>query len=459
MLKKLSAFIFASLFVLASNGVMAEQIDGMVSSGGPAAPAGLQDLHVNPGGLGDALIFGYYNARNSINLIRIVNTDTQNGVIGKLRFREGEYSEEVLDFLICLSPGDQFTAWVVDPELLGLGAGPALFVKGDAADNLTGFLIGDDDTVTVPDQTSWDSVYFKYSATGAADTVSMDDTKEGYFEFIATAGVDAGGHTGWTNIIGSGSDGSDACAEFAGNPPVEDRTDTPNSLMGSVFMINWNTFFASTFAYDATPLANFATIIGGVSTTTDAPLWDDATAGLNGVNYVLTKKDLYGMYDVETYIGGATDYIVTFPTKAEIKVAGFTDIYFPHDDIMAGHNCTQISVKMFDDEEDSPSTETGFSPGKEQKDYLCYEVNYIGGGADSISIFDTVLNVADIVNIGKGKFNIGWVNIGFLDGKTDATPDSAAGMPCVAYELQSYCSGYLTHMLPMKYGVDITTAD
>ena len=452
MFKKLSVFICVSLFVLASGGVMAAQIDGMASSAGPAAPAGLQDLHVNPGGLGDALIFGYYNARNSLNLIRLVNTNTQDGVVGKLRFREGEYSEEVLDFLVCLSPGDQFTVWVVDPEIFGLGSGPALLIKGDAADNLTGFLVGDDDTITVPDQDSWDSVYFKYSATGAADTVSMDDTKEGYFEFIATKGIAAGGHTGWPTVIGD----SDACADFALNAQGENQTNTPNSLMGSVFMFNFNTFFGSTYAYDATALANFATTINNVGTTTDAPMWADATAGLNGVNYVLTKKDLYGMYDVQDYLAGATDYIVTFPTKHEIKSWGGTAIYFPHDDVMAGHNCTQISVKMFDDEEDQPSTETGFSPGKEQKDYLCCEVNYIGGGVDSAPIFDTALNFADITNIGKGKFNIGWVNIQFLDGVTSASPDSTAGMPTVAYELQGYCDSYLSHMLPMKYDVEIT---
>jgi hypothetical protein len=449
MFKKLSVFICVSLFVLASGGVMAAQIDGMASSGGPPPPAELQDLHVNPGGLGDALIFGYYNARNSLNLIRLVNTNTQDGVVGKLRFREGEYSEEVLDFLVCLSPGDQFTVWVVDPEIFGLGAGPALLIKGDAADNLTEFLVGDGDTITVPDQDSWDSVYFKYSATGAADTVSRDDTKEGYFEFIATKGIKAGGHTGWLSVI----ENSDACADFALNAQGEDQIDTPNSLMGSVFMFNFNTFFNSTYAYDATALANFATIIDGVGTTTDEPLWVDATAGLLGVNYVLTKRSLYGMYDVQDYLAGATDYIVTFPTKKEILEAGLTSIYFPHDDVMAGHNCTQIMVKMFDDEEDSPSTETGFSPGKEQKDYLCCEVNYIGGGVDSARIFDTSLNFADITNIGKGKFDIGWVNIQFLEGETSATNSTTVGMPCVAYELQGYCDSYLSHMLPMKYDV------
>lgn len=454
MFKKLGAFIFASLFILASSGVMAAQIDGMVSSAGPLPSSSLQDLHVNPGGLGDALIFGYYNARHSVDMIRIVNTDPNNGVVGKLRFREGKKSEEVLDFLICLSPGDQFTAWIVDPELLGLPAGPALLIKGNAADNPTGFLVGDSGTITVPDQNKWNSVYFRYSATGAASTVSMDDTKEGYFEFIATKGVNAGGHSGWASIIPD----SKACADFAMNSQGDTEMDTPNSLMGSVFIFNFNTAFPSTFAYDATALANFATTIPAVTTTTDAPLWKDATAGLRGVNYVLTKKDLYGMYDVQDYLVGATDYIVSFPTKHEIKAIGATDIYFPHDDIKAGYNCTQINVDLYDDNETQPSTETGFSPGKEQKDYLCYEVNYIGGGADSAPIFDTTLNLTSVTNIGKDPFNIGWLKIGFVDGSTDATPDSASGMPCIGYELQSYFNGYLTHMLPMKYDVQIKSS-
>jgi len=456
-MKKVKFLLVAMMIAFSAQMAAADQIDGLASTSGPAAPASLQDLYVNPGGLGDALLFGYYNARNSINLIRIVNTSTTTGVVGKMRFREGKLSEEVLDFLVCLSPGDQFTAWVVDPALFGLPNGPAMIVKG--SNNDTGFLVGDSDTVTVPG--GWSTASFKYSATGAASTVTMDDTKEGYFEFIATKGVNTGttdfegAHSAFAALIST----SEQCSEFA-LAPNESQTNTPNSLMGEVYVFNFNTAYPSTFNYDATVLANFADEIDNVSTTSDRPLWSHADSGLNGVNYVLTKSSFYAMYDVQSYLQGATDFIVTFPTKKEILQSGLGANYFPHTNVMTPYACTQVEYHIYDDAEHRPTTETGFSPGRVQNDYLCYEVNYIKGGESSQTIFDTALNSATIANIGKAagsvSFDFGWVEIDFVDGSTSATPDSTvSGIPAVGYEVQTWLGGALDGMSPMKYRVDV----
>ncbi|MCK7495056.1 MAG: hypothetical protein MZW92_31205 [Comamonadaceae bacterium] len=54
--------------------LQAAQVDGLANNGGPAS---LTAIFVNPGGIGDTLIYGYYNARGSLNFIRVVNTATQ----------------------------------------------------------------------------------------------------------------------------------------------------------------------------------------------------------------------------------------------------------------------------------------------------------------------------------------------------------------------------------------------
>ena len=96
MLKKAVLMVFAAMLLIAGAGIAsANQVDGMASGTGPALPAGLT-VSVNPGGLGDGLIYGYYNTREALTFFRVVNTSTTDAV-SKRRFRE-QRSAEILDF-------------------------------------------------------------------------------------------------------------------------------------------------------------------------------------------------------------------------------------------------------------------------------------------------------------------------------------------------------------------------
>ena len=107
MFKKAILTVLIAVFAVFSAGIAtAGQVDGLASNNGPALPSS-QDVYVNPGALGDALINGYYNARGAFNFLRVVNTSSL-GVAAKIRFREGDDSNEILDFFICLSPKDQW---------------------------------------------------------------------------------------------------------------------------------------------------------------------------------------------------------------------------------------------------------------------------------------------------------------------------------------------------------------
>ncbi|MCB1926944.1 MAG: hypothetical protein KDH17_02800 [Rhodocyclaceae bacterium] len=71
-------------------------------------------MQMNQGGLGNITVLPYYSAQNGNNtLISITNTDTTNGKVVKVRFRGAEWSDDVFDFQIFLSPGDVWTGAVV----------------------------------------------------------------------------------------------------------------------------------------------------------------------------------------------------------------------------------------------------------------------------------------------------------------------------------------------------------
>jgi len=453
MLRKLGVMLIVMMMVGGS--AWADQIDGMASSG-QAAPVGLNNLHVNPGGLGDALLFGYYNVRNGAAFIRLVNTDPNNGIVGKLRFREAKDSVEVRDFLICLSPSDQWTAWLVDPTLIGRPAGPALLLKGNNAAGL----IGDDDTVTVP--SGWDEVSF-----AAVTGVTEDDTLEGYFEFIATAAIPISREQ-WDDPVNPFD--SDMCKAYASNPDVmvPRGFDAGMVLMGSVHIFDASNILLPTYAYNAAAIANFENdTIWPVSTSTDLPVWNSAAAGLTGVNYVLTKNQVFVLYDLETYLSGKTDYIVTLPTKREIlENTAIRCRYFPNcydedgnrlvcgtaqADATCVRYCTNVELTVWNDEEDDTS-KTDFSPVPPgQENELCYEVNTIVVGDNADPILNTDVRA---FNVSTAAFDIGWVQMDFMDGDTTVDGVTSQGMPAVGYQLDDFLGGLGTHMLPLRYNTN-----
>jgi len=428
MLKKLVVTLLISL-MLAAGSAWANEIDGLASSQ-QAAPVNLGDLYVNPGGLGDALIYGYYNARNAVTFIRIVNTDVVEGVIGKLVFRAGDNSEEVLDFIICLSPGDEWSGWILDPATFGLPNGPAILVRGGNAYGIP----ADDDTITVPG--TWSEVAFRHGATGADPSVTIDDTKEGYFHFIATAGVD-NFHSAITT--------SEECSleALSGGDG-----DAPNSLMGSAYIFDLRGAFIPTFAYNASALANFLVQpYAGLNTGDINPTFSEASAGLNAVNYVLTKSNLYTLYDLEAWLSGNSDMIVTFPTKKDTTID--ETVCLPYFQLSDDERCcAPVAVTIWNDEEDKNILETDFSPQIIPEMSLCNEVNYVQIG--NSPILDTSLN--ELV-IGTMGFDIGWMRMHFNIGSTTVDNHTLAGAPVIGYQLEDFVTGAATHMLPLRYDV------
>jgi hypothetical protein len=453
MIKKsfLTAVLVAmSIFVFGF--AQAAQIDGLANFAGPASPT---NIYVNPGGLGDALIYGYYNARGSLDMIRVVNTATSFGVSAKVRFREGRNSNETLDFFICLSAGDQWTAFLMD----------------DGDDNNPASLIWyDDDTPTFPDpqgnNDATDNMLATVSlSTGAADSVTADDTKEGYLEIIGvnawsdTPGAakvvktpeQCGAQIGISGVTATGFPKQD-CNGFC---------DVPNSLAGNLYIFNIAAG-AGTYAYNATPLANFrnSAVLGAGLGTDDPPRLSDASETLTAVNYVLTKATEYSIYDIETFLGGQTTIINTFPTKRlsiqldpDTTNGPFNDEAFIDDEgriASTTDRCEPVTVQVWDDAENTPGATVGFSPSQPIVRSKCDEVSLLVVGDNAEALLDSELVQ---FNVPTSGFQIGRVDITLTRAGRTTTflGQTTSGLPVLSYELSGFLDGYLTHMLPLRY--------
>lgn len=70
-------------------------------------------MEVQASGVGHVNVLPYYSVQGgNATLINITNTDQLNGKVVKVRFRGAEFSDDVFDFQVFLSPGDVFTGAV-----------------------------------------------------------------------------------------------------------------------------------------------------------------------------------------------------------------------------------------------------------------------------------------------------------------------------------------------------------
>ncbi len=129
-------------------------------------------LSVNPDGIGHQLLFPYFTAQAAnATLINIVNTDTANGKVVKVRFRGASNSDDLYDITLLLSPGDVWTAAVTQNATTGLAQ---LFSP---------------DTSCILPAGSANNTAFLTLRTDPQATVPANQTREGYIEVINMADV------------------------------------------------------------------------------------------------------------------------------------------------------------------------------------------------------------------------------------------------------------------------------
>ncbi len=448
--KGLITVLLVAIGVFAFSIAQAAQTDGLANAAGPQSPT---NIYVNPDGLGDALIYGYYNARGSLDFLRVVNTNTSFGVAAKVRFREGRNSNEVFDFFICLSAGDQWSAFIGD------------FDFGNPQTSVANIIWWDNDTPTFPDPQLDNDATNNFAAvrpfsTAAATAVTPEDTKEGYAEiFTVSAWADipgaqkvvktpnqCGAVLGLTNVAG-----------FV----VPTLVDAPDSLFGNMYVFNLADL--GTYAYNATALAQWrnTVFVGAGLGADDPPRIENATEGLTAVNYVLTKSVEYALYDITTLLDGKTTIINTFPTKrssilnlvangpfndaATIDAAGAI--------VDAAARCERVGVLAWDDAENTPGSSVDFSPSRPTFDSKCDEVSLVVVGASGSPLLDSNLVQFNVNSpFDFGRVEISYVNVPGVIGRfTTVSGQTALGLPVISYELQSIVDNFFTAMLPLRF--------
>jgi hypothetical protein len=145
-----------------------------VLAGMGAAAGAAHAVYLDPNGQGQALIYPYYSVQGGNNTyVSVVNTDSANVKVVKVRFREGRNSREVLDFNLYLSPNDVWTGAVIPADSASATSG--------------GRLITADVSCTNPAIPSTGVDFRNYLYSGANDDGAgqgLDRSREGYVEMI-----------------------------------------------------------------------------------------------------------------------------------------------------------------------------------------------------------------------------------------------------------------------------------
>jgi len=165
---------------------------------------------VNAGGVGQINVLPYYSVQEGNDtLISITNTDTTRGKAVKVRFRGAEWSDDVFDFQIFLSPGDMWTG--------------AVTKDGNLAKMSTS-----DSSCTLPASVNQAFVPIRLQA--AAQNTG---TLEGYVEVITMADIPATG-TGAGNLTANWAVTKDlynAIKHVAGGKPACRTDATAQTLL------------------------------------------------------------------------------------------------------------------------------------------------------------------------------------------------------------------------------------
>jgi hypothetical protein len=346
---------------------------------GVASTASAEFMHINPEGLGEALIYPYYSTVNgSSTNIHIVNTTGAPKAV-KVRILEGENSIEVLDFNLYLSAEDHFAFAIADnPD-----GGNAMLVTADnsctvpelGTANAGGATDGSQET-TADGRTLRYQPFVNFAYLGdtedddpttttvneAYDNTSLDRTRAGYIEVIEMGQLDtedtdsstataAAANAAFSAAITHGANGVPAncalvrAAWATGGIWNTDPTADFVSLWAGGGLYGFgnvvNVAEGTSFGYDAIAIDDFVDE-DGVQAPIGAELHEvpgtelpslqqgsDLAAVFNDGNVVFAgftdsrdavsalfmSSQIMNDYVVDSAIGAKTDWVVTMPTK------------------------------------------------------------------------------------------------------------------------------------------------
>jgi hypothetical protein len=433
--------------------------------GALGAAGAAQAVNLNPDGLGQVLIYPYYTTRNSAagnaynSLLSVVNSTASVKAV-KVRFLEGKNSTEVLDFNLFLSPKDVWTAGVVP---MAGGAG----------------VITNDVSCTIPAIPAGGKAFVNFAYANDGAGAGLDRTTEGYVEIIEMASFadDSKTAANVTHVAGvppgCGAQ-TDALALSEALPPGLVDTDGRSGIFGGMTIINVNS--GTDYTEDAVALDNFSDTSLYSSAGSLLPNLTQASppisvtfangfvftsawnTGPDPVSAVLMHDHIMNEFVLDPGTHSGTDWVVTMPTKRFYVGLGTgtpAKLFQRNFNKTAGA-CDDVTLAIFDREENTTSTPLDFSPPPAtQTNALCWEANVVTFNNSN------VLGSANTANI-PTTFDNGWLDIGFANTSGAGTfhtltsvdtittdifafftegPATYVGLPVVGFAVQSFLNG------------------
>lgn len=465
-----------------------------VAAGG-AVLAQADHMYLNDEGLGEVLLFPFYDAENgNATNFHIVNTTDEVKAV-KVRFLEYKNSQEVLDFNLYLSAEDHFAFGVImDPNGTG------------------GAIITSDNSCTVPALGSPNNG-FDGTTTENADGSITRIQPFTTFDFINRDDVDQDpertlrGHVeiiemGSVNNMGA-ADAGLAYAAYATHGPtgvplscgalatawatdswVDDAVNTPSGgLYGIGYHISVEDAAAWGFEADAIdnwadPLAGdsyhsnpgdlFPSIVDGqleaANYTSDGVIYTFYPNGRDSISSLFMHDTIANDVMINPAIGGETDWVTTFPTKryyvdvltnALAPEAPFDDPYVGNSgapNFVELRSCEVVGIETWDREEAFIAPDNGFSPSPGAvAQVVCDEQNTTAWGPAGTP---SALNVErDLFNLGF-SWDEGWARWSFTADTMqlcNTGQECYLGLPVTGFAAYAYANGSMGGTL-MNYG-------
>lgn len=216
-------------------------------------------MTVNANGTGHINILPYYSVQEgNITVMSITNTDTTNGKAVKVRFRGAQFSDDVFDFQIFMSPGDVWTG--------------AVSLNGNVAKMVT-----NDKSCTLPASVNQDFVTARL-----LDANKVTGTREGYVEIINMGDIKKfDSITNTATVSGAGGAGTAPAVADALKADGTAGTDGVNDLYATIK-------HATSGATAGTAACATAVLVGTAAIPKDlGPYLSDPTDGLTSFATIL----------------------------------------------------------------------------------------------------------------------------------------------------------------------------
>jgi len=430
-----------------------------------------QAVTLSPKGFGQVLTFPYYTVnRSQSTLLSIVNVDPVNGKAFVVHFLEGYNGRQVSGLYVFLSPNDVWTASVTQTSV----DGAAQILTADHS--CTSPLV----TAAVP----FTSAIYDGTGSMPADggPTSVTRTREGSIEVIETGDIPP--QTLLYEAIvhvqnGEPGGGVPACTSGVINPGSADLLPPTGGLMGSAAIVNVEQGIF--FAYNADALTGFtstalnvphaptelfppdlsyansrsSSYAGGAMANLMSdggdPLTLDYAHPIDAVSAVFMADTLYNEYFVDANLGAATDWIVTFPTKAfyvdpaingGVAVAPFVESF---GQTLDGESNVEYGATITDREE-AQAPDTDPFPPTSHPTGLAYQTNALTFPASDPNIIvsavfgSSLLSPFGPLSWPQAYGSTGWVRFGFAEGdgglhvmRPDAAGRLLVGLPATGF--------------------------